>query len=497
MSIIDAHHHVWDLSVRDQPYLAQPMLAPLRRNFLLSDLEPEAAAQRVTATVVVQTVTEPGETPELLALAADGGLIAGVVGWADLEAPGVSDALAGLRELPGGDHLVGIRHPVLVEPDPAWLARPAVLRGLAAVAEAGLVYDVVVAGAQLRAAVAAAAATPQLTFVLDHLGNPELRAEADRPWANALRAFAGLPNTVAKLSGILNEPPAGGPQAPAAGRAAGTAHLRPYYEIALSSFGPRRLMFGSDWPVSTLTMGYAGTVAAARTLTAGLSGDEQAAVFDGTARRVYRLRPAGELSCLLAGVRRRLARATGLCLARPACSRRLACPGLVSLRRLRWPAGHLQHALDGLHPLRQPGECPLDLVDPGLTGHGAAPQDLLRGLALASGGPARCLALQQEDPLPDPVQVAAEPDQHLGSHALTLPEQAEQDVLGADVVVAEQQRLAQRQLQHSLGPRRERDVPGRREGASAADLLDLLAHRVQADVQRRQRPGRDATFFVQ
>ena len=205
MSIVDAHHHVWDLSVRDQPFLDQPGLAPLRRNFLLADLEPEAAAQGVTSTVVVQTVAEPGETPELLALAATSDLIAGVVGWVDLEAPDAADAIAALRQLPGGDLLVGIRHPVLTEPDPEWLARPAVLRGLAAVAAAGLVYDVVAAGTQLRAAVAAATATPQLTFVLDHLGNPEIASGVDESWASTFRAFAALPNTVGKFSGVLGE----------------------------------------------------------------------------------------------------------------------------------------------------------------------------------------------------------------------------------------------------------------------------------------------------
>ncbi len=290
MDVIDAHHHVWDLSVRDQPFLAQPHLAPLRRNFLLADLEPDAAAQGVTSTVLVQTVAEPGETPEMLALAAGSRLIAGVVGWVNLEAPDVADAIDALRRLPGGGLLVGIRHPVLVEPDPDWLTRPTVLRGLAAVAEAGLVYDVVAAGAQLRAAVAAARATPQLTFVLDHLGNPELRAEADGSWASALRAFAALPNTLGKLSGFLGEPPADAQEGPPApGSAAPTAHLWPYYEIALSTFGPQRLMFGSDWPVSTLTMRYADIAATARTLTAGLSPDERAAVFHGTARRGYRL----------------------------------------------------------------------------------------------------------------------------------------------------------------------------------------------------------------
>jgi L-fuconolactonase len=290
MAIVDAHHHVWDLSVRHQPWLDQPDLAPLRRNFLLSDLEPEAAAEGVTSTVLVQTVTEPGETPEMLALAAGSDLIAGVVGWVDLEAPGAADALGALQALPGGDFLVGIRHPVLVEPDPDWLTRPAVLRGLADVAAAGLTYDVVLMPRHLRAAVAAAQATPQLTLVLDHFGNPEIGTEVDESWAGAFRAFAALPNTVAKLSGILGEPAPSRTGPADTGRASErTAHIRPYYEIALAGFGPDRLMFGSDWPVSTLMVGYGGVHAAARSLTADLSPTEKTAIFRDTARRTYRL----------------------------------------------------------------------------------------------------------------------------------------------------------------------------------------------------------------
>jgi len=289
MTIVDAHHHVWDLSVRDQPWLAQPELAPLRRNFTLADLEPEAAAQDVGATVLVQTVTEPAETPEMLGLAAASDLVAGVVGWVDLEAPDVAEAIGALRQRPGGELLAGIRHPVLIEPDPDWLARPAVLRGLAAVAAAGLVFDVVGEPRHLPAAVAAAAATPQLTVVLDHLGNPDVGGGVDERWAKAFADLAALPNTVAKLSGILGEPAPG----PAAGGVA-TAHMRPFYEIALAGFGPDRLMFGSDWPVCTLTARYADVHAAARTLTAGLSQTERDAVFRETARRTYRLTRPGQ-----------------------------------------------------------------------------------------------------------------------------------------------------------------------------------------------------------
>ena len=286
--VIDAHHHVWDVSAHPQPWLAShPALAPLRSRFTVADLAPLAAAEGVTGTVVVQTVTESWETPELLALAAGGGLVGGVVGWVDLTAPDVADVLTRLRELPGGDRLAAIRHPVLIEPDPDWLARPAVLRGLAAVAAAGLAYDVVGEPRHLPAAVAAAGRLPQLTFVLDHVGNPDLTIspQASEPWASAFARLGALPNVAVKLSGILSEPPPPG--------ADPVSHLMPYYDVALARFGPDRLMFGSDWPVCTLGASYAEVCAAARALTAGLSPAERDAVFSGTARRIYALTGVG------------------------------------------------------------------------------------------------------------------------------------------------------------------------------------------------------------
>jgi L-fuconolactonase len=147
----------------------------------------------------------------------------------------------------------------------------------------------------LPAAVTAAAATPQLTFVLDHLGNPDLSAGVDELWANPFRGLAALANTVAKLSGILSEPAPGPAAAAALARGAGSgqiAHMRPFYEVALAGFGPGRLMFGSDWPVSTLAACYADVHAAARSLTADLSQAEKAAVFRDTAVRTYGLKPS-------------------------------------------------------------------------------------------------------------------------------------------------------------------------------------------------------------
>jgi L-fuconolactonase len=288
--IVDAHHHVWDLAARPQPFLdTAAALAPLRRSFLLPELAPQAAAVGVTATVVVQTVTEPGETPELLTLAAAEPLVAAVVGWTDLAAPAVADALAELAGRAGGERLVGIRHPLLMEPDPQWLERADIRRGLSALATAGLTFDLVLPPSQLPAAISTAASVPDLRFVLDHLGNVAVRPRPDPAWAAAFAALAKLPNTACKLSGIFSVPAPAAEPGSRQDPDASTTHLRPYLDLALDSFGPDRLMFGSDWPVSTLGASYAEVVTAAVTLTSPLSGPEQAAILGGTARAVYQI----------------------------------------------------------------------------------------------------------------------------------------------------------------------------------------------------------------
>jgi L-fuconolactonase len=284
--MVDAHHHLWDLAAREhrwlmgnQPWATDAELARLRRSFVLGDLAPLAAESGVTGTVVIQTVAEPWETPDLLALAAGpGGLLAGVVGWTDLTAPAVEDALAGLRALPGGSFLCGIRHPVLVEPDPDWLARPAVLGGLRALAAAGLTFDVVVLEHHLPAVVTAVRSVPELPFVLDHLGNPPVGSgDQSGPWAAAIRRLAALPNVTCKLSGMHGA------------IATGADDLRPYYEAVLEAFGPERLLFGTDWPVSMLAAPYGEVCGLYRELTADLSAVEQEAVFERNARRFYGL----------------------------------------------------------------------------------------------------------------------------------------------------------------------------------------------------------------
>jgi L-fuconolactonase len=234
-----------------------------------------------TATILVQTVPSLEETREFLAVAASSTLVAGVVGWVDLTAPDITDQLAALREAPGGDTLVGIRHQAQDEPDPEWLLRPSVVRGIKEVAAAGLTYDILVQPAQHDAAVALADAVPGVRLVLDHAGKPAIAVGEYEPWAAFLSSLAARPNVFCKLSGLVTE---------ADWTKWTVEELKPYAAHVLAAFGPDRVMFGSDWPVCELAASYDQVYEAAQELTAVLSTSEREEVFAGTATRAYPLR---------------------------------------------------------------------------------------------------------------------------------------------------------------------------------------------------------------
>lgn len=278
MARVDAHHHLWDLAVRDQPWTAG--LPAIRRSFSLDDLRPELVSAGIDRTVVVQTITVAEETPELLALAAREPVIAGVVGWVDLTAADVSDQLTRLRELPGGDRLVGIRHQVQGEPDPRWLTRPDVINGLRAVADHGLAYDLLIIPEQLPAAVEVVRALPELSYVLDHAAKPAIAEHGFDSWHPGFAELAALPNVAVKLSGLITE--------------ADHDHwslrdIEPYARAVIEDFGPDRVMFGSDWPVCRVAGGYRRALDVVDAAIAGLSAAEQQAIMGGTAVGWYRL----------------------------------------------------------------------------------------------------------------------------------------------------------------------------------------------------------------
>jgi L-fuconolactonase len=274
---IDAHHHIWDLEVRPQGWTAHTPI--IDRTFTIDELEPQLADSHVNGTVLVETINVRQETAELLAVAAKHPTIRGVVGWVDLTAPDVDERIAALREAPGGERLVGLRHQVQAEPDPGWLRRPEVLRGLATVARAGLVFDLLVQPHQLGAAIDAVHGIDEGRFVLDHAGKPPIASGALEPWATLVGVLAAYENVACKLSGMVTE----------ASPRWTVADLEPYAGRVLSDFGPDRVMAGSDWPVCLLRADHATVWAANEQLASELTEPERAQVLGGTATTWYGL----------------------------------------------------------------------------------------------------------------------------------------------------------------------------------------------------------------
>jgi L-fucono-1,5-lactonase len=278
--IVDAHHHLWDPTLRDYAWMTGDA-ARLREPRGLDDLRAVTGPAGVGATIAVQAATSELETTWLLALAAEsGGLVAGVVGWVDLEAPDVADRLAILRGAPGGERLVGIRHPVHDEPDVDWLDRDAVRRGLRAVAAAGLTYDLLLYPDHLAPALRVAEAIPELALVVDHGAKPRIAEGGWEPWSGGLGALAAHERVHCKLSGLVTEASWDSWREDDIGR---------YAARLLELFGPERLMFGSDWPVCTLAASYAEVLEVAQDALAGCSPDERDSVLGATARRFYSL----------------------------------------------------------------------------------------------------------------------------------------------------------------------------------------------------------------
>lgn len=270
---IDAHQHYWQVARGDYGWLT-PELGAIYRDFGPADLAPLRAAGTIESTILVQAAPTLAETGFLLDLAAREPSIAGVVGWADFDAP---DAVETITRLAANPLLVGLRPMIHDIPDPDWMLSPAVGRCLAAVQAQGLVFDALVRPVHLSRLIVLADRFPGLSIVLDHGGKPDIRNRKDEPWASDIAALARRPNVAVKLSGLLTEAAPG----------EGMYHLYPYTRVLLESFGPERVLFGSDWPVLNLAASYADWLDIVERTIAGLSAEAQAAIMGGNAARLY------------------------------------------------------------------------------------------------------------------------------------------------------------------------------------------------------------------
>ncbi|OKO83315.1 amidohydrolase family protein [Bradyrhizobium sp. AS23.2] len=278
--IIDGHQHFWDPTRADYPWMDAPELTPIRRAFGPADLAPLLKANGVDASIVVQCRSALDETEEFLQVAAANPFVVGVVGWADLTDSGLGQTLDRLRASPGGDKLVGIRHQVHDEPDPDWLLREDVRRGLAAVFARDLAYDLLVRTRELPAAIATARAFPQAHFVLDHAAKPPIADGGSAEWADRIAALAACGNVWCKISGLATE---------SVWNDWGAERLFPFVEHAAQCFGEDRLIFGSDWPVCLLAGSYGEIKNALEACLAKLGGRVREKAFGVNAKRAYRL----------------------------------------------------------------------------------------------------------------------------------------------------------------------------------------------------------------
>ena len=273
MMRIDAHQHFWQLAARAGSW-PPPSLAAIHRDFAPADLAPLLAAHGIAGTVLVQSLPSAADNDYLLALAAKTSFIRAVVGWSDLLAP---DAAAAIARLASHGKLKGLRPMLQDLDDDQWIANPALAPALAAMAEHGLRLDALVLPRHLPALLHCARVYPQLAIVIDHAAKPPIADAGFGTWREDMALLAALPNVHCKLSGLVTEARPGW----------NVDDLRPYAAHVLDVFGPRRVIWGSDWPVVDLAGGYAAWLAASEALLAHLGQEDRDDIFGRNACRFY------------------------------------------------------------------------------------------------------------------------------------------------------------------------------------------------------------------
>jgi L-fuconolactonase len=275
--MIDSHHHLWKYSAAEYGWI-DPRDTVIRRDFLPAQLEELMHHFGIEGTVVVQARQTLEETIWLLSLSEKHPLIRGVVGWVPLtEGAGVKRHL---EHYAANRRLRGVRHVVHDEPDPRYILRDDFNAGVSALEGTGLRYDILIFERHLPAAIEFVDRHPNQVFILDHIAKPRIKDRILSPWDRNMREIAKRGNVYCKLSGMVTEanPQRWTPR-----------DLQPYIDVVLGAFGPKRIMYGSDWPVVLLAADYARWFGTVRNAIGKLSKTEQERIMGGTAVEAYGL----------------------------------------------------------------------------------------------------------------------------------------------------------------------------------------------------------------
>lgn len=273
---IDAHQHLWRYLPPGPAWMADGMEV-LRRDFLLDDLRAVTTEASVTGTIVVETERTIEETEWLSQVAASDDLIRGVVGWAPLTSPTVVSQLERIASLP---KMKAIRHPIHDEADDLFVLRDDFNRGVAALKQLNLGYDILIFEKHLPQTIQFVDRHPYQVFILDHIAKPRIRDRVLSPWKENIRELARRPNVHCKISGMVTEDD---------WHTWSYDSLHSYIETVLEAFTPKRLMFGSDWPVVTLASSYRQWIGNVLAAISQLSKTEKERILAGTAIEAYGL----------------------------------------------------------------------------------------------------------------------------------------------------------------------------------------------------------------
>ena len=276
MKRLDSHHHLWQVDRGDYHWM--PDSGPLREDYLPDRLLPELASNGIEATILVQAAQTVEETDFLLEIASAISQIVGVTGWINLEDPAAPDHAQRLMEQ---GPLVAIRPMLHDLDDPEWIARPSVVDNLRQIQQLGLRLEILSLPQHLEPVYSVLEQLPNLPTVIDHLSKPSYCRDKDKEWRVQMSRIAQLPHVHCKISGMVTE----------VGDEWRTTDFAPYVEHALESFGPERLMFGSDWPVCRKVAEYHDVVELVDRLISRLAPEASEAFWSANARQFYGVAP--------------------------------------------------------------------------------------------------------------------------------------------------------------------------------------------------------------
>ncbi len=273
---IDSHQHFWKFDPIRDSWINDEM-AIIQRDFLPQDLQPLLTENNLDGSVLVQCDQSEMENEFLLNHASNFDFIKGVVGWVDLQSESVEDRLAYYHSF---NKMKGFRHILQGEAERGMMLRPTFMNGISKLQNFDFTYDILIYPDQIQYVGEFVRAFPNQKFVIDHIAKPNIKEKSILEWKKEMEALAEYPNLYCKISGMVTE---------ADWKNRGKDDCNPYMDVIVNSFGTKRIMFGSDWPVCLVAANYQQTLEIVVNYFSSFTQSEQEDFFGLNAVNFYKL----------------------------------------------------------------------------------------------------------------------------------------------------------------------------------------------------------------